>query len=72
MMLRVLALSLIITAVVVAATRESGADPSPAGRYQITGTEARVWRVDTITGELRTCYQVRKNGDRMFRCIDLR
>jgi len=41
------------------------------GRYQITATDSRVWRVDTVTGALRTCFQVRFNGDRGYRCIDL-
>lgn len=49
----------------------SEAGPSPIGRYQITGTEARVWRVDTVTGQLRTCFQAKINRERTFRCVDL-
>ena len=42
------------------------------GRFQITGSDTRVWRVDTVTGQMHTCYRVRRNGEHGFRCISVR
>lgn len=72
MWLRSLFLGICLLAAAAIVASETGADPSPMGRYQITGTNSRVWRVDTVTGALRTCFQVKINGDRKFRCLDLR
>lgn len=71
MWFRIAALAAVLMAAGAMVANDTGADPSPMGRYQITGTNSRVWRVDTVTGELRTCFEIKRHGDRTYRCLDL-
>ncbi|MCB1969141.1 MAG: hypothetical protein H6851_09930 [Geminicoccaceae bacterium] len=52
--------------------RDTDAEGMGIGRYQIAGTDGNIWRVDTVTGAMRTCFRVNRNGTIFFRCMDVK
>ncbi|MCB2011176.1 MAG: hypothetical protein R3C70_12075 [Geminicoccaceae bacterium] len=65
------AIATLVLIIAILLIRDSDAGPQPTGRYQISGTNATMWRVDTITGAMRSCHHLTHNGRRMYRCFDV-